>query len=743
MSVGVASGRGRLYRRHFRSWLLASVYITASATFGSETAAQTAPEPGAGPQQLPQVTVQAPTPTPRRPSAPARVPAFARPRPKPSLPSPRNRPNRPPVHRPFLQLRRHRKQRARLTVKLQQEIAARPITRPGEVLESVPGLIITQHSGEGKANQYFLRGYNLDHGTDLAIFIDDMPINMRTHAHGQGYADLNFLIPELVATMNIRKGPYYADAGDFSSVGDVRINLFDSLEKQVAQYTFGSFGYQRFLAMGSTPLANGTLLYAGEAGAYNGPWTSPDDMRKLNGVLRYSQGTPDNGFSVTGMAYSNRWNSTDQVPLRAIASGELGLYDALDPSDGGNSNRFSFSGRWAQTDDSGAWRANVYLVRSTLDLFNNFTYFLSDPNNGDQFHQHDDRLLTGANAARTFNWTAGSLRQETTFGVQSRYDDVTLGLTNTFQRQFLSNIRTDLVREGSVGIYGQNVSHWTDWFRTVVGWRGDLYTASDASIFDPANSGNPNAGISSPKFSMVFGPFARTELFVSGGYGFHSNDVRGVTITEEPGDPTQKLNASPFLVRTKGEEVGIRTKFLPGLDSSVSLFRLDQASELVFSGDAGDTEASRPSRRVGVEFTNSYRPLSLARLRCRSRGHARPVHRVRSGPGRPVRVARRLSAGPDRQRPRQLRSRRAESRGIRRDHARRKDRLVRRVALPLSRPAAAHRGRCLPIASDRLGQRSTRLPLHKRMAHSARCVQPHQQQDRSDQLCLRFAAEIG
>jgi outer membrane receptor protein involved in Fe transport len=205
---------------------------------------------------------------------------------------------------------------------------------------------------------------------------------------------------------------------------------------------------------------------------------------------------------------------------------------------------------------------------------------------------------------------AGGLPMETTFGVQSRYDDIKVGLTNTVQRQFLSNTRTDLVREGSIGIYAQNIMHWTPWLRTIIGWRGDLYQASDASLFSPANSGNPGASISSPKFSTVLGPFARTELFVSGGYGFHSNDVRGVTITEDPTDPTTKLQASPFLVRTKGAEVGVRTKIILGLDSSISLFSLNQASELVFSGDAGTTEASRPSKRVGVEFTNKYRPLS-------------------------------------------------------------------------------------------------------------------------------------
>jgi TonB dependent receptor/TonB-dependent Receptor Plug Domain len=490
------------------------------------------------------------------------------------------------------------------------DIAARPATRPAEALEVTPGLIVTQHSGEGKANQYFLRGYNLDHGTDLAITVDGVPVNMRTHGHGQGYADLNFLIPELIGTVNVRKGLYYADEGDFSSVGALAVNLIDRLEKQVTQVTVGSFGYRRFLGMGSTPLGAGALLYAGEVAGYNGPWTSPDDMRKLNGILRYSQGTADNGLSLTGMGYSNRWNATDQVPLRAVTSGEIGLYGAIDPSDGGNASRYSLSGRWTQTDDTGAWRVNVYAVKSTLNLFNNFTYFLSDQTQGDQFHQSDDRLLMGANAARTFKWMAGGLPMETTFGVQSRYDDIRVGLTNTMQRQFLSNTRTDLVKEGNIGIYAQNIMHWTPWLRTIAGWRGDLYQASDISLFSPANSGNRGASISSPKFSLVLGPFERTEFYVSAGYGFHSNDVRGVTLTEDPTDPTTKLQASPFLVRTKGAEVGVRTKIIPGLDSSISLFRLDQASELVFLGDAGTTEASRPSRRVGVEFTNKYRPLS-------------------------------------------------------------------------------------------------------------------------------------
>ncbi len=489
----------------------------------------------------------------------------------------------------------------------------RPVTRPGEILEVVPGLIVTQHSGEGKANQYFLRGYNLDHGTDLAISVDDVPVNMRTHAHGQGYADLNWLMPETVQSLDIRKGPYFADEGDFASAGNLHIGLIDSVDKTIASFTTGSFGYRRIFGMGSIKLGDGTLLGALEVGAYNGPWVNPDDMQKLNGLLRYTQGTATDGFSITGMAYSNKWNSTDQVPERAITSGQIGLYGEEDPSDGGNTDRFALSGRVAGTDDAGSWKANAYVVKSSLDLYNNFTYFLINPL-GDQFHQHDDRLMTGANASRTLDGSLNGVPMQTTFGVQTRYDDIDLALTDTFQRAFLSNVRSDKVGEGSVGVYTQNTVHWTDWLRTTAGLRGDFYDANVNSIFDANNSGHVDAAIASPKFTAVLGPFARTELFFGAGTGMHSNDARGATITEEPTDPTQKLSASPLLVRTKGIETGIRTKIVPDLDSSLSVFLLDQDSEIIFNGDAGDTSASRPSRRYGVEWTNTYKPYSWLTL---------------------------------------------------------------------------------------------------------------------------------
>lgn len=490
-----------------------------------------------------------------------------------------------------------------------KEVNQRIFARPADALEIVPGLIVTQHSGEGHANLYFLRGFNLDHGTDLAIFVDGMPINQRTHAHGQGYADLNFLIPELIASIDVKKGPYFASEGDFSSVGAIHINLLDSFDGQLVKATLGSFNYLRYLGIGHTKLGEGELLVAGEIGRYDGPWVVPDDAFKLNGLVRYSQGTPENGLSLTGMAYANRWTATDQIPLRAITTRVTSLFGSLDPTDGGNISRFSLSGRWARTEDNATTAVDFYAIRSSLDLYGNFTYFLNDPVNGDQTRQHDGRVTAGVNVSHRIRSELGGMPTLTEVGLQARLDSVDLGLANTVARRFRGTIRNDKVWEGSVGVYGDTTLYINEWFRTNFGWRGDVFTASVGSS-NPANSGTPTAFIASPKASLIFGPFEKTELFLDLGAGFHSNDARSVTITEDPIDPSVRFPASPFLVRTQGAEIGVRTQAIEGLNSSLSLFILDSASEILFQGDVGSTVPSRASRRIGVELTNDYRPVS-------------------------------------------------------------------------------------------------------------------------------------
>src|SRR6185436_6666785 len=263
----------------------------------------------------------------------------------------------------------------------------RPLLRPAEVLEVIPGVVITQHSGSGKANQYFLRGFNLDHGTDFSVHVDGMPINLPSHGHGQGYADLNFLIPELVEHIHYRKGPYYADQGDFSAAGAAHVHLKDSLPAGLGELSLGSYGYRRALLGGNRAVESGNLLGLLEIGRQDGPWENPENLRKLNGVLRYARGDDKNGFSVTGMAYASRWDATDQIPQRALDSGQVGRFGTVDPSDGGRASRYSLSAQWATSDLSSSTRASAYLVRSSLQLFSNFTYFLDDPVNGDQFEQ--------------------------------------------------------------------------------------------------------------------------------------------------------------------------------------------------------------------------------------------------------------------------------------------------------------------------------------------------------------------
>jgi outer membrane receptor protein involved in Fe transport len=611
--VESASRRGGGYVRpcRLRAFLLASIFA-AGATLAAPALAQTSRDQQPSEDQptaqvqIPPVTVEGQRPrpvrqAPPRPAAPARPSGIVRAPPvqdaEPALVA--QAPAGPPPD-----------VASELTVP-GAVINATPTMRVGEVLEATPGLIVSQHSGEGKANQYFLRGFALDHGTDFAVNVDGMPINMRTHGHGQGYADVNFLIPELIKSMNIRKGPYFADEGDFSSAGAARIDYIDRLDPGLAQITFGSFGYQRLLAAKSYPAWSGNLLVAGEVQTYNGPWDVPDNLRKFSGVLRYSQGSPDDGFSITGMGYVNRWTATDHIATRAVTSGLIGPFGTLDPTDGGNTSRFSLSSRMSHTTETGVTRLDAYAIRSTLALFNDFTYFLNDPVNGDQFSQIDKRTILGFDGSHTFKGRLGPFESETRVGIQGRYDNVDLGLVNSLQRATLSTIRDDHVNESNISPYAQNTTKWTDWLRTIVGIRGDWFHGTVASD-TPANSGTATAFLGSPKFGLVLGPFFKTEFYFNAGTGFHSNDLRGVTISVNPPNaPNAGLPAVPvpFLIRSKGAEVGIRTTAVKGLESSIALFVLDFDSELQFQGDIGTTVPGRPSRRVGVEWVNHYQPI--------------------------------------------------------------------------------------------------------------------------------------
>jgi outer membrane receptor protein involved in Fe transport len=494
-----------------------------------------------------------------------------------------------------------------------QRLAAVPILRPGEALEMVPGLIVTQHAGDGKANQYFLRGFNLDHGTDFATYVGGVPVNMPTHAHGQGYTDLNFLIPELVDRISYRKGPYYAEEGDFSSAGAAHIDYFRKTDGTLAQVTLGQNGYARSLLAGSPLLGNGNMLYGLELFHNDGPWQVAENYRKLNGLLRYSEGTRHNGFSLTGMAYKGNWTSTDQIAKRAIDSGLVNRYGTLDSTTGGETYRFSLSGEWAKRGENSQSKANVWWLRSGLDLWSNFQYCLNDVaangncDTGDQFKQGERRQAGGFAASHTLYDRWGNFDVSNAFGVQGRIDRLRpVGLYNTSQRNTWNTVREDNVTQRSLALWAQNELRWTSWLRSITGLRGEAYDFTVDSNLS-ANSGKASDQMVTPKFSLVFGPWQKTELYLNFGHGFHSNDARGTTITQEPGSGNPVNRVKP-LVRTKGSEIGLRTEIVQGWQSTVALWQLEAASELLFVGDAGTTEASRPSRRYGVEWTNLYVP---------------------------------------------------------------------------------------------------------------------------------------
>jgi hypothetical protein len=490
-------------------------------------------------------------------------------------------------------------------------IDSRPTLRPAEVLEFVPGVIVTQHSGDGKANQYFLRGFNLDHGTDFATFVDGMPVNMPTHAHGQGYSDLNWLIPELVNRIAYRKGPYYADEGDFSSAGAAFIDFFDTLPKGIASATAGEHGYARALLASSLALGDGRLLYALEGAHNDGPWVNPEKFHRLNGVLRYSFGGEGSRSSITAMGYSAGWNSTDQIPQRAVDSGLIDRFGAIDPTDGGQTSRYSLSFNTERNLDNGTFKLNAYAIASRLDLFSDFTYNLDNPSppnpvNADQFEQAEHRKVFGFGTSRSFNTRIGESDSTNTIGLQVRHDRLDpVGLYSTVARERISTTQEATVRETSAAVYGENSTQWLPWFRSVLGARYDRFWFDvDSSV--AGNSGRVAAGILSPKVALVFGPWNKTEYFANYGDGFHSNDARGVTETVTPKELTP-AQSSPPLVRSKGAELGLRTEIVPGLQSSLALWQLKLGSELVFSGDAGDTEPSGASTRYGIEFNNHYR----------------------------------------------------------------------------------------------------------------------------------------
>jgi outer membrane receptor protein involved in Fe transport len=497
------------------------------------------------------------------------------------------------------------------------ELQLTPQYRPGQLLETVPGLVVTSHSGEGKANQYLMRGYNLDHGTDLETYIDGMPINQPTHAHGQGYTDLNFMLPELADQITYTKGPYYANVGDFGAVGSVDINYRDTIPDQVAA-SVGTLGFQRIFGAGSESLGDGHLLGAMEVQHYDGPFDRPDDARKENGVLRYSAGDEHDGYSITGMIYHQLWTNTTDIPLRAITEGLVpSRFGTLNPTDGGRVWRASLSFNLHRTLGEGQLTASSFVIDNQLHLWNDFTHYLVDPVHGDQEEQFENRRALGGRTDYSLPVPLGSIDNVVTVGALVRDDILRVGRLPSEDRVPLpaqdeppSYSDDDQVYLFAAAAYVQATTHWTSTFRSVLGFRDDYQHGTDidylAALHETAgytNGGTDRQSLPQPKGSLIYTPTEELEIYLSAGRGFHSADIRGVNQ-----DTSVDLGVphTPLLAKQEGQEIGVRATPRPDLAFTFALYNLWQQSETIIDPDVGQDTAGPPSRRYGFEINVTY-----------------------------------------------------------------------------------------------------------------------------------------
>ncbi len=479
-----------------------------------------------------------------------------------------------------------------------KEIVLQPQGRPAQVLRLIPGMLAVEHSGgAGKADQYFLRGFDADHGTDVAFFSDGMPINLRTHAHGQGYSDLNFIIPETIEGVDVAKGAYLPEIGDFATAGSINFKTRQMVQEGIAQATGGMFDTQRYLLMFSPTKDKVKTLFAAENFYTNGPFEHDNRYLRTNVLGKLTTNfTGRDEFSIKGTFEKAKWNASGEIPLRAVEAGTLDRFGAIDPTEGGSTLRTTGVMNYHyDTTTKGQFFANAYGQYYRLDLFTDFTFFLNNPVNADGIQQADRRVMYGGDVGYKQRWDLWGIPTTGTVGVQARVDDIHPRLGTQTKRAGTGTTVYSDVLSTSYAPFVKGEVQPASWVRFVGGLRWETFT------FDVRNlcatcpqqpAGHTSSGILLPKMSMILGPWASTEFFANYGEGFHSNDARSAV----------QIGSAP-LARSRNYEVGLRSRpwGVEGVEFTLTAWRIDLQSELVFVGDDGTTEIRGPSRRQGFE----------------------------------------------------------------------------------------------------------------------------------------------
>ena len=526
------------------------------------------------------------------------------------------------------------------------DLNIRPVSTAQDMLQLAPGLVIAQHAGGGKAEQIFLRGFDADHGTDVAISSDGIPVNMVSHGHGQGYADIHFAIPELVESIDVFKGPYFARYGNFSTAGAVQFHTKDRIDRNMLKIEAGEFNTQKFTGMFQVPTVgkHQNAYFASQFYNTDGPVESAQDFQRLNLYGKFRTDLNETSqLSLSASSFSSAWDASGQIPKRAVDSGLISRFGTIDDLEGGQTGRQNLNLIYtAAGDNNSQFLFQPYFSRYNFKLFSNFTFFLEDSEKGDMIEQTDDRTIIGLNTEYKFTQLLSSIQANTTFGGGFRSDDIAVSLWHSPNRRRLTQKVNSGIIERNIFLWAQEELIINPKLRFQLGLRGDYFTFNVEDHLDtlsgetatlPHASGYAQETRLNPKFNMVYSPIQSFDVFLNFGTGFHSNDARDVVIERTISDLEQTYKSQELsedqiderltqmnfnrehagiqtLPRAIGAEIGTRQRFFDRFNIGLACWWLELDEELVFVGDAGETEISGKSQRIGIDMEGRMKILS-------------------------------------------------------------------------------------------------------------------------------------